>query len=338
MSAENPGYTPPSSYDEPAAPPPPEPTLPDETSAPPSQYTSTPPEKPPGNLTTSNLKDIEQTLRNLVSEVIVPHLNLFKEKYQETVDELRKVQQQAEAKLRDEKVKFETAKRKFAQDSANLESRQTKLDQEEQALAEEAKKLQAQVEEKETLFRQAKAFKEAGETELEKAETARAQAEKDLEVTKKLSENVRKYFDRLAPELLHPESQLLQQIFAKALEENPGDPAPLLLAHLHLLRHALGDGCELYLKDTLRETGRLLIAFLKTHQLPPEQANRWADLLNQRLSQDERNLTIRLPEIGAPLASSWMAFRKGGDSVKEVITWALVNERDIAVLKAEVLS
>jgi hypothetical protein len=179
----------------------------------------------------------------------------------------------------------------------------------------------------------------------EEAESSQNSAKRELVEARKIQENAEavreeslKISEKIIPDFLAKTSLAQKQVLVE--KEDEDETRNMLIAHLHLIRHAFGFAKEddSYLKRNLSETGRFLFSFLKERELFPKEAIEWKDMINEKLTEQGVDVELRIPEIGEPYEQKWMQVSGSstGDRVEQVVNWGVMTREGIRVHKAEV--
>ncbi len=124
------------------------------------------------------------------------------------------------------------------------------------------------------------------------------------------------------------------------LAERTPAAAALLFANLHAYTACLLEADQKYLRDTLRDVSRFLLAWVKEdgadERAAGAVAQQWADAFNVECAD---RVVLEVPEPGMPINTQWMNFvPRGGASpdVVQVVTWCVRDGQRRVVHRAEV--
>lgn len=116
--------------------------------------------------------------------------------------------------------------------------------------------------------------------------------------------------------------------------------AALLFAGLHAYTACLLENDQKYLRDTLRDVSRFLLAWVKEggadERAACEVARQWAAAFNAECAG---RAELEVPEPGMPINTQWMNFVPRGNAspdVTQVITWCVRDGQRRVVHRAEV--
>ena len=179
----------------------------------------------------------------------------------------------------------------------------------------------------------------------EKAEYLKKSAKEEFDKAKKIKDDAAalreeslKISDECTPDFLAETSLMHTQVLKS--KEDEDETRNMLIAHLHLLSRTFGfaeeDGSSL--KKNLSDTGRFLFRFLKQRDLTSEDAIEWRDIINGKLTDQDVDVELRIPEIGEPYEQKWMQVSGSskGDRVEQVVNWGVMTREGIRIHKAEV--
>jgi hypothetical protein len=269
------------------------------------------------------------------------HTQKLDERFAEFSGQIKNLEEEYEAKkrecdaslqkLEEDRILLKVKEQALDIKKAEQDTKQTDLDtldRETESKMEANQKLQKQNENKESELK----------TLEQEAKAKLAEAEKIKNTAEDLEKESKKIHDSFIPDFLAKTSLALKQVLVE--KEDEDETRNMLIAHLHLIRHAFGFAKEddSYLKRNLSETGRFLFSFLKERDLTSEDAIEWKEMINEKLTEQGVEVELRIPEIGEPYEQRWMQVSGSstGDRVDQVVNWGVMTSEGIRIHKAEV--
>jgi hypothetical protein len=234
-------------------------------------------------------------------------------------------------KIEAERNALTQSEKLLSQQFADYDTKKSTLDDKEGKLIKAGEQVQEAQQGVAKREEEVESFANSAKLEVEKAKKIKEHADAVREESLKIS-------DEFIPDFLAETSLMYTQVLRS--KEDEDETRNMLIAHLHLLsrtfRFAEEDGS--CLKKNLSETGRFLFRFLKQRDLTSEDAIEWRDIINGKLTDQDVDVELRIPEIGEPYEQKWMQVSGSstGDRVEQVVNWGVMTREGIRIHKAEV--